>query len=61
MYRRLLQVIATTLLLFSLYVLSQSMSFVAEGDYLGATLLAVVGVALLRGALELTRATLDKS
>jgi len=53
-----LVVMAVVLVAASLYAFYQSMAFLGAQDYVAATLVAVVAIALLRSGVELARSAL---
>ncbi len=59
MFRRIVEIVAAFMLLVSLYVLYQCLSYLAIQDYVAALLLAAVGLGLMRSGVELARTSLS--
>jgi len=58
MFRRAVEVMAALLILSSLYAFYRSIAYLGGQDYVASLLVAIVGIALVRSGVELTRSSL---
>jgi hypothetical protein len=59
MFRRMVEALAAFMLLISLYVMYECVSYLAVQDYVAAVLLAAVGLGLMRSGVELARSVVE--